>query len=320
MTKNELPNIEHLVLAGAGHGLFSYFGAFDTLIKNNIIDKTKIKSIYGTSAGAVVGTLLVLDVDLNIIIDYFIERPWNEVFIFDNNIINIINNYGMWYNEIAIKVFKPLFSMCDISLNITMIEFYEKTNVELNFYATELKSFEEIVFSYKDTPDVKLIDAVYMTCAIPFLFKPMIYGNKYYIDGGFVNQYPIKNALNNIDNHDTIFGIKNIAELPYEINENNEENSEEKDEEEEEKEEEISTLNIFDILQYMLLNPILKLIMPDDSIIYNELNIRSCGRLDIDMLKYTINSHENRQELIRRAKKETEKFIENKYKISLQKI
>ena len=36
MTKYELPNIEHLVLSGAGHGIFSYIAAFDILIKNNI--------------------------------------------------------------------------------------------------------------------------------------------------------------------------------------------------------------------------------------------------------------------------------------------
>ena len=85
----------------------------------------------------------------------------------------------------------------------------------------------------------------------------------------------------------------------------------------EEEDEEINTLNIFDILQYLLVNPILKLIMPPDSKIYNELNIYSCGKLDIDMIKYTINSHENRLELIKRAKKETEIFIKNKYNISL---
>ena len=35
------------------------------------------------------------------------------------------------------------------------------------FYGTELKSFEEIEFSYKDTPNIKLIDAIYITSAIP---------------------------------------------------------------------------------------------------------------------------------------------------------
>jgi len=348
MTKYELPNIEHLVLSGAGHGIFSYIAAFDILIKNNIINKKNIKTIYGTSAGAIVGTLLLLDIELDVIIDYFVERPWNELFVFDTNVINIVNNYGMWYNEILTKTLQPLFSMRDISLDITMVEFYEKTNVEIYFYATELKSFEEIVFSYKTTPDIKLLDAIYMTCAIPFLFKPMIYNNKYYIDGGFANQYPIKNALNDITDHNTIFGIKNVAEQSYEkINKTEDENpgcdkieddnpgcdkteddspKEEKDEcdkttedeeDDEEEDEEINTLNIFDILQYLLVNPILKLIMPPDSKIYNELNIYSCGKLDIDMIKYTINSHENRLELIKRAKKETEIFIKNKYNISL---
>ena len=332
MINDKIPNIEHLVLAGAGHGIFSYFAAFKTLINNNIIDIKKIKSIYATSAGAVIGILLLLDIELDIIIDYFVERPWNELFIFDSNVINIITNYGMWYNEIVIKTLKPLFSMCDISLDITMLEFYKKTNVEMYFYGTELKSFEEIEFSYKNTPNIKLIDAIYITSAIPILFKPMLYKNKYYIDGGLVNQYPIKNALKNVNDSNTIFGIKSVGDCTYEEyeiieqqkNDKNEENSEDDEDNEndeidenDENQENINTLNILDLLQYLILNPILKLIIPINSEIYNELNIRSCGKLSIDMIKFTIDSHENRLKLLEKGKKEKKIFIKNKYNISL---
>ena len=31
--KRNLPNIEHIVLSGAGHGIYSYIGAFSILLK-----------------------------------------------------------------------------------------------------------------------------------------------------------------------------------------------------------------------------------------------------------------------------------------------
>ena len=93
--------------------------------------------------------------------------------------------------------------------------------------------------------------------------------------------------------------------------------SNDEDNENDENQENINTLNILDLLQYLILNPILKLIIPVNSEIYNELNIRSCGKLSIDMIKFTIDSSENRLKLLEKGKKETEIFIKNKYNISL---
>jgi predicted acylesterase/phospholipase RssA len=42
-----------------------------------------IKSIYGTSMGAIIGTILVLNYDWETIDDYLIKRPWNNIYKFD---------------------------------------------------------------------------------------------------------------------------------------------------------------------------------------------------------------------------------------------
>ena len=324
MTNKKLPNIEHLVLSGAGHGLFSYLGAFSVLIKHKIIDIKKIKTIYGTSAGSIVSVFILLDIDIDIIIDYAVERPWNEVFKLDNNLINIITDYGICDDIVIKKIFSPLFSMKDIDINITMIEFYEKTNVELYFYGTELKTFEETELSYKNTPNLKLLDAVYISSSLPILFKPMVYNTKYYIDGGFINQYPIENILKNIDNDNTIFGIKNLPEHTfekfgelnnYEIQQMKKEDKLYKNEEDDNTSK--SNLNIITILQTIMLNILFKSIEPHKSNLFNELEIKSSGILTVDNLKKTIISYDHRLELINRAKKETEDFIKLKYGISL---
>ena len=82
MEKRDIPNIEHIVLSGGGHG-FSYLGAFSELIKYKYIDIKKIKSMYATSVGSIFASILLLNIDINVVIDYFIDRPWHELYNFE---------------------------------------------------------------------------------------------------------------------------------------------------------------------------------------------------------------------------------------------
>ena len=49
--------IKHLVLSGGGPSMIQTLGAIQHLEKKNIIQRANIQSIYGTSAGAIVGVL-----------------------------------------------------------------------------------------------------------------------------------------------------------------------------------------------------------------------------------------------------------------------
>ena len=72
--------IKHLVISGGGPSVFRTLGAIYELNKRNNINLNEIKSIYGTSAGAVIGLLVSLNFDVDTIYDYMIKRPWIDVF------------------------------------------------------------------------------------------------------------------------------------------------------------------------------------------------------------------------------------------------
>jgi len=306
--KKDLPNIENIVLSGAGHGVYSYIGAFSVLLENKYIKIENIKSIYGTSAGGYIGILLLLDIEWNIIIDYFIERPWNELFIYDTlSILNLVNTTGLWDSSIIKKSIEPLFALKEMNIDITLLEFYEMTKVELYLFTTQLNNFNTLKLSYKTHPDMTLVNAIHMSCAVPFLWKPILYNNKYYIDGGLSSQYPINHILNENIDKDTIFGINALGDRIMEKDENkddvNEKNS--------------SYINIIKILQYLIFNPILKLLVGYTNTIYNQLNIYSCGNFTAENIKNTLHSQERRESLINQSKIEASLFLENKYNISL---
>ena len=84
-------------------------------------------------------------------------------------------------------------------------------------FATNHETFKQTIFSHKTTPDLKLVEGLYMSCSVPFLFKPIKYNNIFHVDGIYTSRFPINNILkNNPDiNRDEVFGmyIKSKKEL-----------------------------------------------------------------------------------------------------------
>ena len=61
--------IKHLVISGGGPIMIQILGAIQHLEKNEIFDTKNIETIYGTSAGAIVGVLICFNI---FCIKYFI--------------------------------------------------------------------------------------------------------------------------------------------------------------------------------------------------------------------------------------------------------
>lgn len=203
--------IEHIVINGGGPtGLISY-GALKYLFEQEFINMDNIKSIYGTSIGAIVGVILSLRYDWVTLDDYFIKRPWEKVFkIEPDNLFEMYYSKGMFQFSIVREILKPLLSAKDLSENITLSEYNEYTKIDHHFFTVELNSFEKIDLNHKTHPDLSLLSALEMSCAVPILCKPIITDNKCYIDGGLFDNYPINECLKNEKcTEDQVLGIRN---------------------------------------------------------------------------------------------------------------
>lgn len=204
--------IEHLVINGGGPtGLLSY-SSLKTVIEHGIVNMNNIKTIYGTSIGAIIGVFFSLKYDLKTLDDYLIKRPWDTVIkIKPEDFFEFFYRKSILSFNFPELVLQPLLEAKDLSMNITMKEFYEFSNIEHHFFAVELNSLKTIDINYKTFPDLTLIKALEMTSAFPFLFKPIFMEGKCYIDGGFINNYPLNNCIK--DNNcplENILGVRNI--------------------------------------------------------------------------------------------------------------
>lgn len=205
-----MPLIKHLVISGGGHTMIQTLGSIQHLEENGFININSIETIYGTSAGAIIGLLICLKYDWTTLRDYIIKRPWKEVF--PVNIQNIFDAYtkkGIFDEKTVTKCFKPLFDAKNICLNISLKEFYEYSKIELHMFSFEVNSFNTEDISYLTHPDLSLITAIQMSCALPVLMTPICKDSKCYIDGGITSNYPLKYCINSGKNIEEILGLKN---------------------------------------------------------------------------------------------------------------
>ena len=202
--------IKHLVISGGGPIMVQVLGAIQHLEKKNFMDMKNIESIYGTSAGAIVGILICLKYDWETINDYIIKRPWHDVFsIKVQNIFDAYTKKGIFDNKIIEKCFRPLLDAKDISMDITLEEFYKISNIELHMFSFEINEYKVQDISYITHPLLPLITAIQMTCALPVLLTPVCLDDKCYIDGGMSSNYPLIYCIESGKNHDEILGFKN---------------------------------------------------------------------------------------------------------------
>jgi NTE family protein len=205
--------IKHLVLSGGGPIGFRFIGILEELNKNNYWNIEDIETIYGTSIGTIIGAFICLKYDWDTLKKYIVERPWHDVFrITGKQIFDVYYKKGLYDKGFMEIIFKPLLKAKDLSLDITLVEFYEYSKIELYLYSFELNKFETTEISYKTHPNLLLMDALTMSCALPGLFRPTIIDdNKCYIDGGVMMNYPVNYALKS-HNIETILGLNYIRE------------------------------------------------------------------------------------------------------------
>jgi predicted acylesterase/phospholipase RssA len=187
---------KHIVLpGGASRGLVDY-GALSYYIKNNHVSLDNIESIHGTSIGAIMGALLCLKHPCNEYDDYLINCMYDKIFYIDpENIVNILQSNGLFHSDCFANYLKPFLEANDMNVSITLKEFYEKTNISLYIYVTDVRTISKKQLSHYTHPDLQLVEAVKGSASLPGLFSPLIYDQKLYIDGGFVCNYPIKECI-----------------------------------------------------------------------------------------------------------------------------
>jgi len=200
--------IEHLVLSGAGTNGLVQIGLLHYLLDHEYFEMSNIKSIYATSAGAIISILILIGVPISEIKDYIIQRPWEKFFDIQ------FQEKGIFPSAHLYDMVKPFMLAYDIPDTYTLLELYEKSGVDLHIFTTKINGLVCVDLNHREYSTVTLSEAIRMTSALPVVFTPIKYNNEYYIDGGFINNCPLQSIQKQNYDPDSILIIDIAQQCP----------------------------------------------------------------------------------------------------------
>jgi NTE family protein len=207
--------IKHLVISGGGPIGLRFLGVLEKLNIEQYWDPKNTESIYCTSIGSLIATFICLKFDWSTLRKYIIERPWQDVFTIDaDQILNSYHSKGLFDRKFFEIILRPLLKAKQLHMNITLEEFYQFSSIDLHIFTFDLNQFQIVELTRQTHPQLELMQALAMSCALPGLFMPVILDNQCFIDGGVMCNYPINQCLRDHPDETEIIGIKMVYQTP----------------------------------------------------------------------------------------------------------
>lgn len=195
------PNFDTICLSGGGIKGFSFLGALDYLQSNSYIDLNLINNWIGTSAGSILSFLFTLGYSIHELGDFILDFNFSKLEP-DVSIDNLLENHGIDNGSKLLYIIQIFLNEKYGVEDISFKKHWELTNKKLTIIGTNFTKGKEVAFNYLTTPEMSVITAVRISFSVPFFFTPVLYDSDYWVDGGFVNNFPIKYC-----NPETTLGI-----------------------------------------------------------------------------------------------------------------
>lgn len=192
--------IDTLVISIGGIKGIAFVGVLEELFGK--ISFNSIKHIIGSSVGSIIGLLLSINYTTEEIYTICTEIDFSQFTlnspeklhenINEENICCIDNlvNFGLDNGNGMIRLLRSIVQI-KCSVDITFKEHFEKFGKDLTVVATNIDKLRAEYFNYKNTPDVKIIDAVRLSISIPIIYTIQKHQDTNYTDGGISDYYPI---------------------------------------------------------------------------------------------------------------------------------
>lgn len=188
-----------LVLSGGALKGFGILGAIKYIEEKYNMER--LKCIVGTSIGSIIGYLLCIGYNPMEILHKTIENKLIEK-ICDGIDLNLIGStQGLLQFDTILEELE-IMTLMKHNQTFTMSELFKTFGVELVCVTFNYSKNQMEILSKQHTPDLPCLRAIQMSSSVPFLFNKMIYNDMIYIDGGVVDNFPIRIAIK--------YGMKHI--------------------------------------------------------------------------------------------------------------
>lgn len=187
---------EILVVSGGSIKGFTSLGCLTKLKELQIINNLRV--YCGTSVGSAICLLLLVGYEPQQIYQILYEIDLDMLIEYDNDIIDD-SCFGISTSDPLINIIAIVLEKKNIDADITFKKLYELIPKKLIITGVCLNDLSLSYFNYETTPDMSVLLAVRISISLPFVFKPVLYNNKVWVDGGCLNDYPIDIFDNEIE-------------------------------------------------------------------------------------------------------------------------
>jgi len=164
-----------LVLSGSGIKFPVFIGAIRALQEDNF----NITRIAGTSGGALIAVAVANGLSIDKIEKKILDTEF-KIFR-DFSLFSLFLRYGIYKGNKLEKWLDELFDY----------KCFKDLDKECKVIASNLTKNDYLVFGNKETPDVKVSQAIRMSLSIPFVFGYINYLNQVIVDGFITGNYLI---------------------------------------------------------------------------------------------------------------------------------
>jgi predicted acylesterase/phospholipase RssA len=198
---NKFNNKKTLILSGGGTRGLVYYGVLKALDELKILEN--ITTFATTSVGALISIMYLIGYNVNEMEQFMYLFDIKKLSSFESiekiSFLEILQNYGFDDGENIHIIINKLLKGKGLKENLTLLELYQHnkkkfiaTTVCINTKTTEY-------LSYETYPNLRVSDAIRMSTCVPIYYTPVIMNNKFYVDGGCMDNYPIYLFKDTID-------------------------------------------------------------------------------------------------------------------------
>jgi NTE family protein len=178
--------LKNIIFSGGGLKGWAYIGTLKVL--SEFINFSEIEQIIGVSIGSVFGLFYLLQIKWDYLLDYVMNLNFLDAI--DTDIDSILINNSIMIGDKFIDHIKELVAT-KINPDVTFIELYRYSRILFTVNALNITDTKLEYFNYLLTPDIKVIDAIRASSALPTIFPPYCINGKQYYDGGICNNCPV---------------------------------------------------------------------------------------------------------------------------------
>jgi predicted acylesterase/phospholipase RssA len=187
-----------LVISGGGQSGWEMLGAISI-----IQEDARIFDVYiGTSVGGILAALCSVGfraVDLFEVLQYvdISNKP---------SIVRCVEEFGLCNSRAIMSAVQRLLEE-KCGPDPTFHACKQRFHTDLVITGVCLSTNQTEYFKWDTHPDMKIMDALQITCAVPVIFVPVKHNDNLYVDGGLGDNFPIEYAIRTYNHADSIVGV-----------------------------------------------------------------------------------------------------------------